>query len=62
MTSTKASIRRSDFGTTASGEAVSLFTLVNTNGMKAEVINYGGIIRSLIAPDRKGLFENVVLA
>lgn len=54
-------IRESDFGTTASGEAVSVFTLTNKNGMAVKIINYGGTILSLTAPDRDGKFENIVL-
>jgi aldose 1-epimerase len=61
VTSVKASISRSNFGTTSNGEAVSVFTLTNANGMKVEITNYGGTILSLNVPDRDGKFENVVL-
>ncbi|MCG2792697.1 MAG: galactose mutarotase [Weeksellaceae bacterium] len=37
------------------------FTLVNRNGMTMEVINFGGIITSLTAPDRFGKYEDIVL-
>jgi aldose 1-epimerase len=49
------------FGTLADGKAVSLYTLTNANGMTMKVINYGGIITSLTAPDKNGTFEDVVL-
>jgi len=61
MTSIKASIVKSDYGITANGEAVAVFTLANTSGMKAEITNYGGTVISLTAPDREDKFENVVL-
>jgi aldose 1-epimerase len=43
------------------GKAVKLFTLTNSKGMVVELTNYGGIVVSVIAPDRKGMFENIVL-
>jgi aldose 1-epimerase len=49
------------WGTLPSGEAVSLYSLTNANGMRADISNYGGIIVSLTAPDREGTFEDVVL-
>ncbi len=49
------------WGALPSGEAVSLYTLTNANGMQAEITNYGGIVVSLTAPDRDGNFEDVVL-
>lgn len=49
------------FGKTADGAEVHVFTLENVNGITAEIINFGGILRSLLVPDRKGSFEDVVL-
>lgn len=49
------------FGVMPDGTAVSAFTLVNKNNMTMKVINYGGIIVSLTAPDKNGNFEDVVL-
>lgn len=43
------------------GRIVNEYTLVNANGMTMKVINYGGIITMLTAPDRNGKFEDVVL-
>lgn len=37
-------------------------TLENTNGIKVSFLNYGGIITSLVVPDNKGEFSNIVLA
>jgi len=49
------------WGVLPSGEEVSLYTLTNSKGMKAEISNYGGIVVSLTAPDWDGVFEDVVL-
>ncbi len=43
------------------GEQVSLFTLTNANGMEVKLTNYGGIITSVMVPDRDGNMENVTL-
>jgi aldose 1-epimerase len=42
------------------GKATSLYTLKNTNGLIAQVTNYGAIIVSIYAPDRKGNLADVV--
>ena len=49
------------WGTLPSGEAVTLYTLTNPNGLQAKITNYGGIIVSFMVPDREGVFEDVVL-
>lgn len=38
------------------------FTLVNDQGMEVSILNFGGIITKIIAPDQDGAMENVVLA
>ncbi|MFP4624711.1 MAG: aldose epimerase family protein [Gemmatimonadota bacterium] len=43
------------------GEPVELYRLRNANGVEARVTNYGGIIVSLMVPDRTGEFADVVL-
>ena len=43
------------------GEQVSLFTLSNANGMEVKLTNYGGIITSVVVPDRDGNMDNVTL-
>jgi len=42
------------------GKEVKLYTLKNTNGMIAEVTNYGTKIIRLLVPDKHGNFEDVV--
>lgn len=49
------------FGKMPDGRAVSLYTLVNTSGMKADITNYGGIIVRLSTPDRRGRLDDIVL-
>lgn len=55
------SVTETPFGATPDGEAVNVYTLRNTHGVEARVINYGGIILSLKVPDRGGEFGDVVL-
>lgn len=50
------------YGETADGVAVDEYTLTNANGMEVKIITYGGIITSIMVPDRHGNMENVALA
>ena len=54
-------IDKKDFGKSADGHAVDLFTLTNAHGVTAKIMTYGGIITELHAPDREGKFADVVL-
>jgi aldose 1-epimerase len=54
-------VHTSDYGVTPKGDSIKKYTLTNKNGMKVEVINFGGIITSLTAPDRNGKYEDIVL-
>ncbi|UII21468.1 aldose epimerase family protein [Fulvivirga ligni] len=45
----------------ADGKKVSLYTLKNSHGVEAHITNYGGIITSLMVPDKTGKLEDVVL-
>jgi len=49
------------FGKTPSGETVDLYTLTNGRGMEATISTYGGVVVSLIVPDRTGTAGDVVL-
>jgi aldose 1-epimerase len=49
------------FGTLPDGRRVEVYTLVNKNGLKARLINYGGILVSLETPDRKARLGDIVL-
>lgn len=55
------SIERSSYGFTKEGIEVSVFTLSNSKGLKAEIINYGGIITKLLVPDNKGNLDDITL-
>jgi aldose 1-epimerase len=51
----------SEFGATEDGRLVHLFSLTNSQGLRATITNYGGIVTSLLVPDRNGSMEDVVL-
>ena len=54
-------VTRKNFGTGPNGEEVFLYTLKNRNGVEVSIMNYGGTITSIMAPDRNGAFSDVVL-
>jgi aldose 1-epimerase len=49
------------FGKLPSGQTVTGYTLVNKNGVRVQVIEYGGIVSKFIAPDKAGKFTDIVL-
>ena len=49
------------FGKTPDGVDVSIFTLTNSAGCEARIINYGGIVVSFKVPDQHGRMGDVVL-
>ncbi len=49
------------FGTTPEGQTVTLYTLTNSNGVEAQITNFGGVIVSLKVPDRNDSLADVVL-
>ncbi|SFR54618.1 aldose 1-epimerase [Robiginitalea myxolifaciens] len=55
------SITSSVFGTMEDGRQVTRYTLVNTQGMAVDILDYGGIITRWTAPDREGNYQDVVL-
>ena len=57
----KASLQRSKFGSLPDGTPVTLFTLINANGLVARITDYGTIITELHVPDRSGKLEDIVL-
>lgn len=54
-------IEKKSFGKLDDGTEVTLITLKNQNGMKADIISYGATVVSLTAPDRNNKFEDIVL-
>lgn len=55
------SITKRNFGTDQQGREVTLYTLENANGMKAEVTDLGAILVNLYVPDKNGRLDDVVL-
>jgi aldose 1-epimerase len=53
-------IEREIFGTLPDG-AVERYTLRNAAGLTVNFLNYGGVITEILAPDREGVFANIVL-
>jgi aldose 1-epimerase len=54
-------INKERFGTTPDGIDVYRYTLTNANGMQVAILTYGGIIQSIMVPDRHGALSNVTL-
>lgn len=53
-------ITKERFGILADGKEVFVYTLTNTYGMSAKILDYGGTIVELRAPDKNGAFCDVV--
>jgi aldose 1-epimerase len=49
------------FGTTKDGTPVHVITLTNNHGMRAQVLDLGGIVCDVEAPGRDGTMANVIL-
>lgn len=54
-------ITKSLFGTLADGRQSFLYAIVNKNGMRADILDYGAIVQSLHVKDKKGNLADVVL-
>ncbi len=54
-------IKRETFGQTPDGRDVILFTLANGQNMVVKIMNYGGIITAIQAPDKDGNLADIVL-
>lgn len=61
MDEQKAGIEKTSFGNLTDGREADLYTLRNGDGMEAKITNYGGIIVSLMVPDKDGKFGDVTL-
>jgi len=57
----KTSYTEAPFGKLPSGEATTLYTLTNANGVVVKVTNFGGVITSINVPDKNGKLGDVVL-
>lgn len=49
------------FGKLPDKQDVIKYTLANENGIAVSIINYGGIVTSIITPNREGIFGDIVL-
>lgn len=58
--SMKASITQKEFGNYYNAP-VTEYTLTNSSGMEADILNYGGTITKLLVPDKNGKMGDVVL-
>ncbi|WAR18193.1 GALM-like protein [Mya arenaria] len=54
-------ISQEKFGITDDGEEVIRYTLTNGNNFEVRIINYGGIITNIFAPDKNGTRADIVL-
>ena len=57
----KMSVSKQPYGKLSDGAEVDQYTLVNSNGLKVKVIDFGAIITSVETPDRNGKFANITL-
>ncbi|NLV31107.1 MAG: galactose mutarotase [Acidobacteria bacterium] len=55
------SVTTNTFGRLADGRAVKSYLLENPSGVLVEVLDYGAVIRRIVAPDREGKMADVVL-
>ena len=55
------SITKKIFGTMPDGKEVFSYILDNGKNLKAEILSYGGIVRSLYVKDKDGNFKDIVL-
>ncbi|HEX4171269.1 MAG TPA: aldose epimerase family protein [Acetobacteraceae bacterium] len=56
-----ATLDRAPYGTTQAGQAVEVFTMTNTSGLRVRFLSYGGVITEIEVPDRTGQLANIVL-
>ena len=54
-------ITKRPFGALPDGTPVTEYTMKNASGASVSVIDYGGIVRSILVPDREGALADVAL-
>jgi aldose 1-epimerase len=59
--SSQAQVKPEAFHRIIDGAQADLYTLKNSNGLEAQITNYGGIVVSLKVPDKNGKLGDVVL-
>ena len=55
------SITKAPFGLTKEGQPVSRYTMTNRSGASVSILDYGGIVQSILVPDREGTLADVTL-
>lgn len=58
---TQSGLQREHFQTDVDGKKTDLFVLTNRNGMEVCITNFGGRVVSLMAPDKAGNMQDIVL-
>ncbi|MCQ4260661.1 aldose epimerase family protein [Stutzerimonas stutzeri] len=53
--------QQGSFGKMPDGTTIEKYTLKNSQGVEAVVITYGGVLQSLMIPDKNGKLEDIVL-
>src|SRR5882757_9704551 len=54
-------VKTETYCTTKDGATVHIFTMTNNHGMRAQVLDYGGIVCAVEVPGRDGKMANVIL-
>ena len=54
-------VKTGSYGVTKDGATVHIFTMTNNHGLRAQVLDYGGIVCAVEAPGRDGKMANVIL-
>ena len=54
-------LEQKPFGNLRNGSNVDIFTLTNSHGLKVTTLSYGGIIQSIILPDKRGTPADITL-
>jgi aldose 1-epimerase len=54
-------MKKEVFGVCKDGRTASLYTIANKNGMTARISDFGGVIVSLLVPDKDGVMTDLVL-
>ena len=55
------SIKIEEYGKLVSGKIIYSICLINKTGVSVEILNFGGIIRSILMPDYQGIYQDIVL-
>ena len=58
-TNVKPTIEKAKFGATLEGETVNVYTLTNSNGLSAKILDFGGVLYEMNVPDKNGVFANI---